>query len=122
MFNGFIHRLSKLRKNAADYRQVIMLDPSSMAEGSIMPHYPFLFEDDLDISSTRSKIHAMRQMGVPYPHNYEDIANDDLKKQATEIVKSLKSADIEIEPSKEIISLIAYLQRLGIDIKAQDQN
>lgn len=99
-----------------------LLDPSSMAEGSIMPHYPFLFKDDLDISSTKSKIHAMRQMGVPYPHNYEDIANDDLKKQALEIVKNLKSADIEIAPSKEIISLIAYLQRMGKDIKVQAQN
>jgi cytochrome c oxidase cbb3-type subunit I/II len=97
------------------------LDPSSMAEGSIMPHYPFLYKNDLDISSTKSKIHAMRQMGVPYPHNYEDIANDDLKKQALEIVKNLKAADIQIEPSKEIISLIAYLQRLGKDIKVQAQ-
>jgi cytochrome c oxidase cbb3-type subunit I/II len=97
------------------------LDPSSMAEGSIMPHYPFLYKNDLDISTTKSKIHAMRQMGVPYPHNYEDIANDDLKKQALEIVKNLKSADIQIEPSKEVISLIAYLQRLGKDIKVQAQ-
>ena len=92
-----------------------------MAECSIMPHYPFLYKNDLDISSTKSKIHAMRQMGVPYPHNYEDIANDDLKKQALEIVKNLKAADIQIEPSKEIISLIAYLQRLGKDIKVQAQ-
>jgi cytochrome c oxidase cbb3-type subunit I/II len=98
-----------------------MLDPSSMAEGSIMPHYPFLFEDDLNIGTTRSKIHAMRKMGVPYPKNYEDIANDDLKKQAVSITENLKANDIEIEPSKQIIALIAYLQRLGTDIKAQDQ-
>ncbi|HUH74256.1 MAG TPA: cytochrome-c oxidase, cbb3-type subunit I [Chitinophagales bacterium] len=97
-----------------------MLDPSSMAEGSIMPPYPFLFEDDLNIATTRSKIHAMRKMGVPYPFNYEDIANDDLKKQAVSIVANLKTADIEIEPSKEIIAVIAYLQRMGRDIKAQN--
>ena len=37
-----------------------MLEPTSMAPGSIMPRYPWLFENDLDISSTNSKIHAMR--------------------------------------------------------------
>ncbi|MCO5231385.1 MAG: cytochrome-c oxidase, cbb3-type subunit I [Chitinophagales bacterium] len=96
-----------------------MLNPADVVEKSIMPKYPFLFEDDLNISTTRSKIHAMRKLGVPYPDNYEDIANDDLKKQAEKIVRSLKSADIEISSSKEIIALIAYLQRVGKDIKGE---
>ncbi len=67
-----------------------MLDPVSMAPGSIMPRYPWLFEAKIDIGSTRSKIHAMRRLGVPYPENYESAADGDLKKQADEIAAGLK--------------------------------
>jgi cytochrome c oxidase cbb3-type subunit I/II len=94
-----------------------MYDPTSMAPGSIMPPYPSLFDRDLDLTTTKSKIHAMRKMGVPYPNGYEATANDDLKKQAASIADNLKQDKIEISSSKEIIAVIAYLQRLGTDIK-----
>ncbi len=96
-----------------------MLEPNSMAPGSIMPSYPWLFEKELDINSTNSKIHAMRNMGVPYPEGYEAIAKDDLKKQADEIAANLKSEKIDIKSDKQIIALIAYLQRVGKDIKME---
>lgn len=98
-----------------------MLEPSSMAPGSIMPSYPFLFTTDLDKGTTMSKIHAMRKLGVPYPEGYESIANDDIDKQAASIANSLKENKIKIEKGKEIIALIAYLQRLGKDIKLSDK-
>jgi len=94
-----------------------MLDPQSMAPGSIMPSYPFLFDKDIDKASTNSKIHAMRKMGVPYPNGYESIAVADLEKQAKQIATGLKENKIEISEDKEIVALIAYLQRLGKDIK-----
>lgn len=94
-----------------------MYEPTSMAPGSIMPPYPSLFDRTLDISTTNSKIHAMRKMGVPYPDGYEAIANDDLKKQADAITAGLKNDKIDISSDREIIALIAYLQRLGKDIK-----
>ncbi|MFN8278977.1 MAG: cytochrome-c oxidase, cbb3-type subunit I [Saprospiraceae bacterium] len=94
-----------------------MLDPRSMAPGSIMPSYPFLFEKDIDRSTTMSKIHAMRNLGVPYPANYEVQANDDMDKQAQTIATSLKESKIDIPKEREIIALIAYLQRLGKDVK-----
>ncbi len=96
-----------------------MLKPSDIVEKSIMPSYPFLFEKEVNLGTTKSKIHAMRKMGVPYPNNYEDIANDDLMKQADQIVENLKTAEIEIDAKKEIVALIAYLQRLGKDIKVE---
>jgi cytochrome c oxidase cbb3-type subunit I/II len=92
-----------------------------MAPGSIMPSYPFLFTTDLDKGTTMSKIHAMRKLGVPYPEGYESIANDDIDKQAASIANSLKENKIEIEKGKEIVALIAYLQRLGKDIKLSDK-
>ncbi len=96
------------------------LEPSSMSPGSIMPSYPFLYEDEIDKASTRSKIHAMRYLGVPYPKNYEDIANDDLEKQAKSITDKLSTDNnIKISSNKKIIALIAYIQRLGKDIKLE---
>ncbi len=101
-----------------------MLEPTSVVAGSIMPSYPYLYEDDIDKKSTKSKIHAMRNMGVPYEDNYEDIANDDLEKQAQQILSKLQeeNKNLKISKDKEIIALIAYLQRIGTDIKLQPKN
>jgi cytochrome c oxidase cbb3-type subunit I/II len=99
-----------------------MLEPVSMAPGSIMPPYPWLFEKSIDIASTKSKIHAMRKLGVPYPHNYEAIADQDLRKQADAIAANLKKEKINIKSDKQIIALIAYLQRVGKDIKADKRS
>lgn len=99
-----------------------MLEPVSMSPGSIMPNYPWLYDNQLDISSTNSKIHAMRKMGVPYPEGYESKANADLSAQATEITNDLKKDKIDVKSDKEIIALIAYLQRIGKDIKTDTTN
>ena len=96
-----------------------MYDPTSMVPGSIMPSYPSLFDRELDTGTTNSKIHAMRKMGVPYPNGYEATANDDLKKQAEAIAANLKNDKIDIPATREVIALIAYLQRLGTDIKVK---
>lgn len=96
-----------------------MLEPTSMSPGSIMPPYPWLFEKKIDVASTNSKIYAMRKLGVPYEQGYESIANEDLKLQANKIAQDLKKEKINIGSDKEIIALIAYLQRVGKDIKAE---
>lgn len=96
-----------------------MEEPSSMSPGSIMPNYAWLLENTLDVSSTPAKISAMRKIGVPYEEGYEDKANRDLENQANTIVAGLKESGIQTTGDKEIIALIAYLQRLGKDIKAQ---
>ena len=73
----------------------------------------------MDISLTPNKISALKSIGVPYPEGYEDRANDDLMKQAEAIALDLQKNGIPAEPDKEIIALIAYLQKLGTDIKAK---
>src|SRR5690606_3613584 len=93
-----------------------MEDPTSMSPGSIMPRYPWLLDDDLDTSNTRAKINAMRILGVPYEKGFENEANEHLMAQAATIVESLDGAGIKTRPDKEIVALIAYLQRLGTDI------
>jgi cytochrome c oxidase cbb3-type subunit I/II len=96
-----------------------MFEPSTMAPGSIMPAYAWLHEQVLDTSSTPSKINALRAVGVPYVAGYENTANQDLAKQAGEITDQLKAEGVTTSPDKEIIALIAYLQRLGTDIKME---
>ncbi len=94
-----------------------MLEPNSMSPGSIMPTYSWLLDNDLDVSTLKSKIKAMQTLGVPYPAGYADIAEADLNKQAEKIADNLKKDGIETSPKKEIIAMIAYLQRMGTDIK-----
>jgi len=91
-------------------------EPSSMSEGSIMPSYAFMIDQVLDTSSTPAKINAMRKLGVPYANGYENQANSDLAMQANGIRINLKMEGIEVPANREVIALIAYLQRLGTDI------
>ncbi len=97
-----------------------MLDPTITSPGSIMPPYPWLYDQMIDLDLTAGKIRALRKIGVPYPEGYEVTANDDLNLQAQKIVNNLKQQDnIDIAKEAEIIALIAYLQRLGTDIKVE---
>ena len=101
-----------------------MLDPTSMSPGSLMPAYPHMFENLLDTTTTRRKIEAMLILGVPYeqaPYSagFAARANEHLRTQSIAIVADLKKAGIEALPDREIIAMIAYLQRVGTDIKVK---
>jgi len=91
-------------------------EPGAISTGSVMPSYSFLIDDNLDTASTPLKINAMRTLGVPYEANYANKANADLMVQAKLISDDLQKEGIKVAPNKEIIALIAYLQRLGTDI------
>lgn len=97
-----------------------MDDPTTVSPGSLMPRFSWLKEQELNISDTESKINAMRTLGVPYEAGFEKIANAELQKQADIIAKDLQKQGIDVTSDKEIIALIAYLQRLGTDIKNID--
>ena len=108
-------KTGKLYKpNAWHYNHFI--DPQKMNEASIMPKYPWLAQKEIDIQSTPAKIRAMKVLGVPYPDNYEQQAIADLKAQADSIAKDLGANGIQTDSNREIIALIAYIQRLGVDI------
>ncbi|MEP5934121.1 MAG: cbb3-type cytochrome c oxidase subunit II, partial [Winogradskyella arenosi] len=113
-----------------------MYDPQSTSSGSIMPSYKWLVKNELDKTQTEAKMRGMVQLGVPYTE--EDIANaqQQMTAQGTQIEKNLY-ADPDFEATyeadkqnggpdfvemrdREIVALIAYLQRLGTDIKVQD--
>ncbi len=104
------------RPNSWHYNH--MMDPQRLNAQSIMPAYSWLISDDLDLTTTAKKIRVMQFLGVPYPQGFDAIANDDLLNQARGIADDLKTQGIQVEPGKEIIAMIAYLQRLGKDVHA----
>ena len=112
-----LHRVGGKYSNAWHFNH--MMDPTTMSPKSIMPPYPWLIEQKLDISTTADKITALRRLGVPYEEGFEEVANDDLQRQAKKIADNLSADRIQVQSDREIIAVIAYLQRLGVDIKAQ---
>ena len=113
-----------------------MYDPQSTSSGSIMPAYQWIVRNKLDKSEIEEKMEAMVTLGVPYTK--EDIANaqKNMLEQGTQIEKNLYSdpdfakayeedkltggSDFVEMRDREIVAMIAYLQRLGTDIKVQE--
>ena len=116
-----LHRVGAKYPDSWHYNH--MNEPTSMAPGSIMPPYPWLLENDLNTNYTSSKIKILQSLGTPYPDGYADVAVNDLKDQAKKIAESLAKDNIKQEnlENKEIVALIAYLQRLGTDIKVKPE-
>ena len=115
-----LHRVGQKYPHSWHYNH--MLDPTSMSPGSIMPPYPWLFEDDIDYSHTADKIRVLRdKFDTPYPADFDQVAVAEARKQAQGIARELKKEEIEVKSEKEIVALIAYLQRLGTDIKVNPQ-
>ncbi|MFC0519529.1 cytochrome-c oxidase, cbb3-type subunit I [Mesonia maritima] len=116
-------------------------DPQTTSSGSIMPSYKWLIKNEHDRSQTEDKMRVMVKLGVPYTKEEIARAQQWMDEQAAEIQKSLYSdpdfaetyeADkkfaqengldfIEMK-DREVIALIAYIQRLGTDIKIKENN
>ena len=105
-----------------DWHYYHMLDPRSVSPGSNMPNYPWLFTKDTKVSQLPKKIRVMRMLGVPYPI---DLSEEDIQAQVDEqaeaIVKGLAEKGAFVEPEKEIVALIAYLQKLGSYRETSDE-
>ena len=112
-----LHRIGGKYPDIWHYRH--MENPRSTSQGSIMPNYDFLLTTKLSTLDTKAKIKAMQTLGVPYSR--EDIENavKDLKKQAKQIGDGLAAQGVLDSEDKEIVALIAYMQRLGTDIKKE---
>jgi cytochrome c oxidase cbb3-type subunit I/II len=95
------------------------LKPKEMNPQSIMPAYPWLVTNDVNLKEIPAKIKVMQTLGVPYNKGYEDIAVAEYKKQAAAIVEELKASGVDVEPTKEVIAMIAYLHKLGRDISPE---
>ena len=95
-----------------------MRDPRDVKEQSLMPPYPWLLEQTLDTSALPKKLEVLSMLNTPYGleqiDNAEKLAMDQAKEVATQIEAEGGPAGLE---DKEIVALVAYLQRLGKDLK-----
>jgi cytochrome c oxidase cbb3-type subunit I/II len=117
---------------ADDWHFNHMWDPQSTSSGSIMPGYKWMIKNEVDKTAIQSKMQVMQKLGVPYSD--EEVANALVHwdKQATQIEENLmknkdirksfeeqkaaQGADFIPVKDREVVALIAYLQRLGTDI------
>jgi cytochrome c oxidase cbb3-type subunit I/II len=93
-----------------------MLDPRDVVPQSLMPSYGWLFKAKFDMSCLPKKLKVMKKLGVPYTDTDVEMAEQTARIQAAEIARDLEAQGIPATyADKEIIPLIAYLQRLGAD-------
>jgi cytochrome c oxidase cbb3-type subunit I/II len=92
-----------------------MEDPRKMVPGSVMPSYPWLLKRRISAADIQASVRALARVGVPYSD--ADIAGVEasLLRQGQGIVERLAAQNITTDPDREIVALIAYLQRLGVD-------
>ena len=102
-----------------DWHYRHMMEPQSVSPGSIMPTYAHLAEQQINMDLMPTKLRAMQSMGVPYTDSLIANASSVLIAQGKEIQGRLEVARIKASETSEIVAMIAYLQRLGKDIKAQ---
>ena len=82
-----------------EWHRAHLYNPRDVVPESIMPSYPWLFENTVDGRVTPKKMEALRTVGVPYTD--EDIAG----------------AKDAVDGKREIEVLVAYLQQLGTVMK-----
>jgi cytochrome c oxidase cbb3-type subunit I/II len=108
-----------------------MYNPQGLNEKSIMPRYQWLIKNELDNSMVQDKMKAMVTLGVPYTDAEIRDALKDIETQASKIETNLMK-NLEIKKSfenetasplknREIVALIAYLQRLGTDTQIKNK-
>ena len=104
-------RVGSKYPNIWHYRH--MENPRSVSAGSTMPNYPWLLTKATDTAALPGKISVQRMLGVPYPawSPAEIFAAADV--QAKAIADDLRAAGTSVAPDREIVALIAYLQKLG---------
>lgn len=99
--------------------------PVSTSPNSLMPNYPHMLKDELNLTQTQAKMRGLRKIGVPYTDAQIDNAIEDARAQAQRIATSVEDAGGPKNlQDRSIVAIVAYLQRLGTDLnkKQGDDN
>ncbi len=99
------------------YRHLI--NPRELEPDSIMPAYPWLKAHAVDRSQLFGKISALRTLGVPYKPEASTpgAIQADYDIQSKEIGKALMEKGIKVSDDAEVVALLAYLSRLGLNVE-----
>ena len=90
------------RKYSDQWHLIHLIDPRRVVPTSIMPAYPWLFEQVLTGDDITEKMETLRFLGVPYTD--DEIAN----------------ARLQVRGKTKGAALIHYLQSLGVDTAEED--
>jgi cytochrome c oxidase cbb3-type subunit I/II len=90
-----------------------MRNPQEVVNGSIMPSYGWMYKEKINFGLMSKKLSVMKSLGVPYGD--EDVINAEswAREEAKKIADGLNAEGAQITEDREIIALIAYLQKLG---------
>ena len=83
-----------------EWHRIHLLNPRDLVPESNMPAYPWLAKSPADAATIQAKMRALRTIGVPY-------ADDQIGK-----------APEELKDRTELDALIAYLQGMGLAMRA----
>ncbi|MDR3401092.1 MAG: cytochrome-c oxidase, cbb3-type subunit I [Chthoniobacter sp.] len=90
-----------------------MRNPRQISPGSTMPNYVWLYTQKTEVDLLPHKIEVQRRLGVPFPEQTPEEISKVVTAQEQSIVADLKAAGAEVEPDRQIVALISYLQKLG---------
>jgi cytochrome c oxidase, cbb3-type, subunit II len=121
-------------KYSDDWHVAHMVNPRDVVPESIMPGYPFLLENKLDMDNLALNMKANAMAGVPYSEDMISSAKADVMAQLdpyadgvdglNERYGDVNIRDFDGDPAKvsEMDALVAYLQVLGtmVDFSAYD--
>jgi cytochrome c oxidase cbb3-type subunit I/II len=100
--------------------QVLHLEnPRQINERSVMPAYAWMLTKDLNFADIPTRLRAQSRVGVPYDEATIDHGDSLARKQAAEMAQQIvdQKGPSGLE-NKQVVALVAYLQRLGKDIYA----
>ncbi|WP_310569148.1 cytochrome-c oxidase, cbb3-type subunit I [Gemmatimonas sp.] len=95
-------------------------NPRAVTAKSIMPAYSHFLTKTIDFEQIQSRVDAMAMVGVPYGdavNKAPAMAREQAKTIAAAIVEQGGPRGLE---DKQIVAMVAYMQRLGRDIKVQN--
>jgi cytochrome c oxidase cbb3-type subunit I/II len=108
-------------------------DPEATTPDSVMPPYDHLEREKLDFSAVQDRVLAASYLGAEYDrelHAAEDIAHAQARQIVAELVAQGGPDRVPYDPGDEsrflmledskAIALIAYLQRIGVDLFATE--
>lgn len=97
-------------------------EPRDVTAGSIMPRYSWLFDQKINYKDLPAKMRAMQKLGVPYTDEevLKSVANAEI--QAKGIADELAQSGVPAKVAQmDIVSLIAYIQRIGVDYASVEE-
>jgi cytochrome c oxidase cbb3-type subunit I/II len=91
-------------------------DPREVTAGSVMPRYTWLFDNKIPFHDIPAKMRVMQKLNVPYSDDEITQAVTNAKSQAQGIADELTQSGVPAKiVDREVVALISYLQRIGVD-------